>query len=99
MRLRVQGDGVGFAGKTSSCTTLKLRFGAAREQSGAGFIGLRIVPEFVPMPAPDAGLPQKAAVQAGSAYVRHFFDAPEVFHWFLTMKVEIRRRPWTGSIP
>jgi hypothetical protein len=29
--------------------------------------------------------------------VHHFFDRPGIFHWFLTIKVEIRGRPWTGK--
>jgi hypothetical protein len=54
MRLWVPGGGVGFEGKTSSGTSLKLRFGAGRDQAGggAGFIRLQIGPDFVPMPVP-----------------------------------------------
>ena len=52
MRLWVPGGGVSFESKTSDGTTLKLRFGAGRDQAGgaAGFIRLQLGPDFVPMP-------------------------------------------------
>jgi hypothetical protein len=47
------GGGVGFEGKTSDGTVLKLRLGAGRDQAGggAGFIRLQIGPDFIPMAA------------------------------------------------
>lgn len=54
MRLWVPGGGLGFEGKTSDGTTLKLRVGAGRDQAGgpAGFIRLQIGPDYVQMPSP-----------------------------------------------
>lgn len=49
----ITGGGIGFEGKTSDGTTLKLRVGAGRDQAGggAGFIRLQIGPDFVAPPA------------------------------------------------
>ena len=47
----VTGGGIQFGGKTSDGTELKLRLGAGRDQAGggAGFITLRIGPDFAPI--------------------------------------------------
>ena len=48
--LLVGGGGIGFEGKTSSGTPLKLRLGAGRDQtgSGAGFFTIQIGPDYLP---------------------------------------------------
>jgi hypothetical protein len=52
MRDFVSGGGLGFEGKTSAGTPLKLRLGVGRDQAGggAGFIRLQIGPDYVAMP-------------------------------------------------